>query len=140
MVRRAVLSLAAVTICCLPALAQAQEKPATQQAQADTPKRASNARIPFANRGGIWNWRSEGNSTIYFEDNHRQWYKATLFGPAFDLPYVNFIGIDAGPTGTLDRFGAVYIRGQRYPFSSFVKIAGKPPKKGEDADKRPEGG
>ena len=65
---------------------------------------------------GIWDWRAEGHSTVYFEDNHKQWYKAELFSPSPDLPFVEFIGIDARPSGTLDKWGAVYIHGQRYPF------------------------
>ncbi|MDE2562592.1 MAG: hypothetical protein KGL48_10155 [Sphingomonadales bacterium] len=105
--------------------------PAAAQAKAAQEQSAS---IPFADHGGIWDWRSEGDSTVYFQDNHRQWYRAELFMPAFDLPFVEFIGIDALPSGTLDKFGAVYIHGQRYPFKSFVKVDG-PPKKAEHGDK-----
>jgi len=104
-------------------------EPAQQQAA-----RQPDARIPFADHGGIWDWRSEGDSTVYFQDSHRQWYRAELFMPAFDLPFVEFIGIDAGPTGTLDKFGAVYVHGQRYPFKSFVKVDG-PPKKAAHGEK-----
>ena len=122
MIRSLNLALAALAIACVPAIAQAA--PATSpQHQAE----ARDASIPFANTVGIWNWEGRGDSTVYFESNNRQWYRATLMAPSFDLPFVNYIGIDAGPTGTLDRFGAVYIHGQRYPFSSFVKIDGKPP-------------
>ena len=107
----------------VPGIAMADEPPE----QAQTEERAM---IPFADTVGIWDWRAEGNRTIYIEDNHRRWYKAVLFSPALDLPFVNFIGIDAGPTGTLDKFGAVYIHGQRYPFASFERVDG-PPKKGK---------
>lgn len=109
--------------------AAAMAEPAQQQA--DHERAAS---IPFADHGGIWDWRGEGDSTVYFEDNHHQWYRAELFMPAPDLPFVEFIGIDARPSGTLDKFGAVYIHGQRYPFKSFVKVDG-PPKKAARADK-----
>ena len=86
------------------------------------------ASIAFADHGGVDDWRAEGDSTIYFKDQHRQWYRAELFGPAFDLPYAENIGIDARPNGTLDRFGAIYVRGQRYHFRSFEHVAGPPPK------------
>lgn len=72
-----------------------------EQAQSD-----SRASIPFADTVGIWDWRSDGDQTVYLQDSRRQWYRAELFGPAPELPFVEFIGIDAGPTGTLDKFGA----------------------------------
>lgn len=89
----------------------------------------SEASIPFANHGGVDNWRAVDNRTVYFEDQHRRWYRAALIAPAFDLPFVEAIGIDAGPTGTLDKFGAIIVKGQRYPFSSFARVDG-PPSKG----------
>ncbi|MCJ2178100.1 DUF6491 family protein [Novosphingobium album (ex Hu et al. 2023)] len=106
-----------------PALAE----PAAPETEA-APSQAD-ASIPFANHGGVWNWRAEGNRTVYFEDNHRNWYKAELMGFAPDLPFVNFIGLDTRPNGTLDRWSAVYIHGQRYPLTSFVKVDGPPVKK-----------
>ena len=98
------------------------ERPAARQENTD-------ASIAFANHGGVYSWRTEGDSTVYFEDQHRHWYRATLFAPAFDLPFVERIGIDSGPMGTLDRFGAVIVKGQRYPFRSFVAVDGPPVKK-----------
>ena len=71
---------------------------------------------------------------IYFKDNFRHWYRAELFGPAFDLPYAQHIGIDASPSGTLDKFGAIYVRGQRYGFRSFERVDG-PPARHQHANK-----
>ncbi|MCB2060900.1 MAG: DUF6491 family protein [Novosphingobium sp.] len=86
------------------------------------------ASIPFADHGGIWDWRASGDQAVYFQDGHRRWYRAELFAPAYDLPYVEFIGIDARPGGTLDKWGAVYVHGQRYAFKSFEKVDGPPAK------------
>lgn len=94
-------------------------------ASAKAPPAAS---IPFANHGGVWDWRADGDRTVYFEDNHKQWYKADLMGFSSDLPFVEFIGLDTSPSGSLDKWSAVYIHGQRYPFSSFVKVDGPPAK------------
>ncbi|MCJ2188921.1 DUF6491 family protein [Novosphingobium beihaiensis] len=115
----------------LPALARTDPPQAsgTQAAKTGTAKKQAEASIPFANHGGVWNWRSEGNRTLYFEDNRRNWYKAELMGFSTDLPFVNFIGLDTRPNGTLDRWSAVYIHGQRYPLTSFVKVDGPPVKK-----------
>jgi hypothetical protein len=84
--------------------------------------------IPFASHGGIFNWRVKGDDTIYFEDNFHHWYKAELFAPSFDLPFKLALAVDTGPGGTLDQWSSVIIHGQRYPFRSFTRIEGKPPK------------
>ena len=90
-------------------------------------KAALRAEIPFSNSGGVWNWTTgEDDRTIYFQDRHRQWFKATLFMQAFDLPYTTAIRIDSGPTSTLDKWGAIYVGHQRYPFQSFEKVDGPP--------------
>ncbi|KHK92753.1 hypothetical protein LK12_07705 [Novosphingobium malaysiense] len=104
-------------------------------AHAEAPaKTRSGASIPFANHGGVWDWRADGNRTVYFEDNHDNWYKAELMGYSPDLPFVEFIALDTRPNGTLDRWSAVYIHGQRYPFVSFEKVDA-PPGKHEAKDK-----
>ena len=94
---------------------------------AGTPLRE--ASIPFANHGGVDDWRAESSDVIYFKDSRRRWYRAELFGPAFDLPYTEHIGIDASPSGALDRWSAIYVRGHRYHFRSFERIDGPPPRK-----------
>lgn len=106
--------LAAMVLLTTPAIARSPQAP--------------EASIPFANHGGIYNWRAQGDDTIYFEDNHHAWYKATLFSPALDLGFKEALAVQAGPTDTLDKWSAVIIHGQRYPFTSFVRIEGKPPK------------
>ena len=88
--------------------------------------RQPEASIPFVDHGGIWNWASEGDDTLFFQDTHKQWYKATLFAPSPDLPFAFGLRIDAGPMDTLDKWSAVYIDGQRYPFLSFEKVAAPP--------------
>ncbi|CDO38088.1 DUF6491 family protein [Novosphingobium sp. KN65.2] len=91
--------------------------------------RHSEASIPFADHGGVDDWRAGDSHTIYFRDNHRQWYRAELMSPSYDLPYVEDIGIDTRPNGTLDKFGAVIVKGQRYQIASFERVDG-PPSKG----------
>ncbi|WP_245656683.1 DUF6491 family protein [Novosphingobium naphthalenivorans] len=107
--------------------AQSQSQPESQS-QPQASKRQAEASIPFANHGGVWDWSAEGNHTLYFQDSRRNWYKAELMGFSPDLPFVTFIGLDTRPNGTLDRWSAVYIHGQRYPLTSFVKVDGPPVK------------
>jgi len=80
------------------------------------------ASIPFADAGSVTDWRADGDQAVYFEDVHGQWYRADLMRPSFDLPFAEAIGIDSGPVGTLDRFGAIYVDGQKYQFQSFQKV------------------
>ncbi len=96
----------------------------------DAPARVvqQEARIPFANHGGIRDWRpGEDDRTIYVQSRARDWYKATLMSKAFGLPFALAVGFDAGPVGTFDRFSNVLIEGQRYPVESLVRIEGAPP-------------
>ena len=113
------IALAAVSVAATPALAEGTAQSANSAQSVQSQQDVS---IPFANFGGIRDWRADGDSAVYLEDVHGNWYRAELFSPAFDLPFVEFIGIDARPTGTLDKFGAVYVAGQRYPFKSLVRI------------------
>ena len=108
---------------------------ATSPAMASENRAKQDVSIPFANHGGVWNWRASGDQTVYFQDGHRQWYRAELFSPAHDLPFVEFIGIDSRPNGSLDKWSAIYVRGQRYPFASFEKVDGPPSKAKHSASK-----
>ena len=101
----------------------------TAPAQARGPRRAPEASIPFANNGGVDDWRAYDDHTIFFKDSRRQWYRAVLFGPAIDLTTTEDIGIDPSPSGSLDRWSTIYVRGHRYHFQSFEKIVGPPPRR-----------
>ncbi len=124
-------ALAALAVAASPALAQ--DNPGAAQST----EKPAEAYIAFANHGGVRDWRADGRDVIYFQDAHRQWYKAELFATSPDLPYTLFIGLDTGAMGRLDRWSSVYISGQRYPLKSFVKIDGQPPKKAKKG-KKPE--
>ncbi|OCC23263.1 hypothetical protein MB02_11490 [Croceicoccus estronivorus] len=123
-----ILPFAALAMIATPFSAMAQDT-----SQADTavskPVASDEASIPFANHGGVWDWRAKGTREVYFQDSRKQWYRATLMSSAFDLPYVEFIGIDASPGGSLDKWSAIYVKGQRYTFASFEKVDGPPTKK-----------
>lgn len=103
----------------VPALAN----PTPSTAVAPAPEEGS---IPFVNHGGVDDWRAVGDKVIYFKDSHGRWFKATLFSAAFDLPFVDEIGIETRGSDTLDKFGAIVVRGQRYPLQSLVKVDGPP--------------
>lgn len=124
-----VLPLAAIALAA-PA-AYAETVPASAAAQQEV-------RIPFANNGGIRDFRAHEQDVLYIQDRQRRWYKATLMAPAFDLRNALEIGFDTGPTDTFDRFSTVIVHGQRYAVQSLVGIEGKPPTRKEIRAKRDE--
>lgn len=112
--------LASAALLSTPALAKNADQNDTSTQTANVSQQAS---IPFANHGGIWDWRADGENAVYIEGASGKWYKAELFMPAFDLPFVQYIGIDPSPDGSLDKWSAIYVEGQRYPFKSFTQVA-----------------
>jgi hypothetical protein len=76
------------------------------------------ASIPFADHGNIRDFHAVNDDTVFLQARNRQWYRADLIGPCFGLPYANGIGIDARPTGTLDRFGTIIVDGERCKIGS----------------------
>jgi hypothetical protein len=91
------------------------------------------AYIPFANKGGLWDWHADGSEVIYFQDRRKQWYRAELMSRAHDLPFVQHIGLDTGPSDRLDKWSTIYVRGQRYVLSSFEPVPGEKPWQGAEA-------
>lgn len=128
---KSLLPLAALASLVAPVAVWAEPAPAS-----DAAVKSDNASIPFANRGGVRDWRAQGTDSVYFQDNHGQWYLAKLMGSASDLSFTDFIGIDANPDGSLDKFSAIYVRGQKYPFESVVKVDGPPAKRAKSKPRR----
>jgi hypothetical protein len=104
---------------------------AEEQPEAEAP---AEARIPFVNHGGIRDWRAAGSDTLYVQDRHRQWYKATLMHRAIGLPFAQAIGFETRGVDSFDRFSTIVVEGQRIPVQSLVRIDA-PPAKREKADR-----
>ena len=88
------------------------------------------ARIPFANHHGIYDWRVVNDHEVLIQSEGGTWYKATLMGTCFDLPFAERIGFTTNPDGSFDRFSSILVRHQRCPVTSLVVTAapnGKPP-------------
>ena len=102
----------------LPIIAIATAMASPVQA-ADMPRRAE---IPFANHGGIWDWRADGRDAILIKSRNGAYYRATFMAECFGLPYTEQIGFVTQGTDTLDKFGSVLVRGQRCVFDSFTEI------------------
>jgi hypothetical protein len=96
---------------------------------ADAPTPAE-ARIAFADRHGIYNWQVVNDHTVLVESQDRHWYKATLLGHCFDLPFAERIAFKTNPDGSFDKFSAIESRGQHCPLVSLV-AAPSPEKKAQ---------
>lgn len=102
-------------------------------AQAAPPKPRAigvEARIPFADHRGIRDFQADGDSALWIQDQQRNWYHATLFGPCFGLPYAVGIGFVTRGASTLDRFGQIVVEGRTCQIQTFV-TSNPPPRKVE---------
>ena len=87
------------------------------------------ASIPFADHGGIWDWRADGTKGLWVQSNNRQWYYATFMGPCIGLNFANSVGFDTHPMGNFDRFSAVVVpRWGRCQVQSLEPSEGPAPK------------
>ena len=91
---------------------------------------AEQARVPFANHGGINDWRELDDRTVLIQDINGQWYKASLMTPCIGLPSCSASDIESNPDGSFDELGAIKLRHQTCPLASLVKT-GAPPKRSE---------
>lgn len=84
-------------------------------------------KLPFVS--ALRNWHAVDEQHVLIEDLRGQWYLATLQAPAWELPFVQDIGFDTWPSGSLGRLSAVVIKGVKFPITSL--------KKAPNPDKRP---
>jgi hypothetical protein len=130
-----VVALAAALASCA-ALAAGAEAPAqddiAKKVQAAGEGRGPEVSIPFADRGGIRDWRAIGPNTLLVEGTNRHWYRVELYGPCIELPFAERVGFNANPGGEFDRFSAVLVRGQRCAVKS-VTASAPPLRRTKDA-------
>jgi hypothetical protein len=95
----------------------------------DTLADPAEASIPFADHGGIYDWRADRDMGLWVQDNRRNWYYAKLFGPCIGLDFANSIGFLTRPPGQFDRFSKIVVPRQgTCAIASFVRSDAPPPK------------
>ena len=82
--------------------------------------RAEEVRIPLPGFR-IRNFRAESRDVVYLEDRSRNWYRAELIGPCFDLPFAQAIGIDTRGSSNFDRFSAIVVGRDRCQLTSLTR-------------------
>ncbi len=95
-------------------------RPPIVAASAGSEAAAGEARIPFANHGGIYNWQVVNDRTILIQAQNRMWYKATLFSPCLNLPFAERLGFQSNADGSFDKFSSIRVGRQNCPLVSLV--------------------
>lgn len=85
------------------------------------PAATQEARIPFAALGGIQNWVADGETGLYIEGLHHQWYHAKLMSHCLDLPFTERIGFVVEPDESFNKFSAIVVRHHVCQVASMVK-------------------
>jgi Family of unknown function (DUF6491) len=86
------------------------------------------AQIPFADKGGIWNWQVVDDKHVLIQSRSRDWYQATLIGSCFNIGFAEKLAFVSNPGGSFDKFSSIRVHGQTCPLVSLVKTT-PPPKK-----------
>lgn len=97
----------------------------------EAPPPSSSPYIPFANHGGIRDWKADRDQGLWVQDVHRRWYYAKLMAPCTGLDFAETIAFDTRPEGRFDQFSAIIVPGPtggRCVVQSFT-VSGAPPGK-----------
>lgn len=82
-----------------------------------------NVTIPFVNHGNIETFQAVDHKALLIADRHRHWYKATFFGPCTPLDASTWaVGFVTSPGGTVDKFSAIIVDGQRCWFKDLQEV------------------
>lgn len=102
---------------------------AAPSAQAPAPRLDEEARIPFVSFRSIRTYRPVGDDVVFIQDQRRNWYRATLFGPCFNLGRSLRIGVDTRYGNTLDSTSSFLVGGERCRIQSLVHSEPPPPRR-----------
>lgn len=84
------------------------------------PELGVETRIPFANNGGIDNFRPDGDYGLWIQDRTNRWYYATFFGRCSGLTFAQSVGFETDATSSFDRFSSVRVEGRKCAVNSLV--------------------
>ena len=91
-------------------------------------EKSAETSIPFVNMNqSIHGWHADGQTALYIQDAHDQWYYAKLLVPCNGLEFTARLGFEPKTMNSLDKFGTVVMPdNQRCPISSLTKSDGPP--------------
>ena len=84
--------------------------------------------IPFADHGGISDWRADGTKGLWIRSINGSWYYATFMASCSRLPFIaDRLRFIAEPGGELDRWSSIQLPGGgRCYFNNFQASDGPP--------------
>lgn len=85
------------------------------------PAAEQEVRIPFASFGAVRSFHNVGDRVVYFEGRRRQWYRATLFAPCYNLPHALRLGFETRYGDTLDRDTTLLVDGEACRIETLVR-------------------
>jgi len=88
------------------------------------------ARIPFVGFNSIRTFRPVSDEIVYVQDQRRNWYRATLVGPCFNIQSALRLGVDTRYGSTLDNSSSFIVDGQSCRIHSLVRSEAPPPRRG----------
>ena len=87
--------------------------------------------IHFADHGGIYDWRANGDKGIWVQSIGGQWFYGTFMGTCLGLDTALRVGFQSEPTGDFDRWSTVIVPHEsRCHLSTFEPSAGPPAHRG----------
>lgn len=100
------------------------------------PEKAPEVAIPFVNMNqSIRGWQADGQTALWVQDAHNQWYYVKLLGPCNGLEFTARLGFEPKTMNSLDKFGYVVMPdSQRCQITSLTK-SDAPPKEKAKAGK-----
>ena len=120
---KVLIALAALALLSAPASAQEEQQAESEQAPVTFNVIESDVRVPFADVR-VRDYQVGRDDSLILRAGVNRWYRATIWEPcASDLRWaLNHIGLDTTPSGTLDKFSAVIVRGHRCPIRTLDRI------------------
>lgn len=118
---RVLFVLAALAVLSTPAYAEEQQE--AEQAPVAFNVIESDVRVPFADVR-VRDYQVARDDSLILRAGANRWYRATIWEPcASDLRWAwDRIGLDTTPSGTLDKFSTVIVRGRRCPIRTLDRI------------------
>jgi len=83
--------------------------------------------IQFANHGGIWDWRANGDHGIWVQAINRRWYYGTFAGTCIGLRQAQRVGFMFDPNGAFDRWSSIIVPRQSRCYLRTFEPSGGPP-------------
>lgn len=114
--------IAALAAFSAPAFAD-QQQPDAEQTPVTFNVIESDVRVPFADVR-VRDYQVARDDSLILRAGANRWYRATIWEPcASDLRWAwDRIGLDTHPSGSLDKFSTVIVRGRRCPIRTLDRI------------------